>query len=998
MPVQKNKPLIIILLFLNLSLFAQTQRCYNWFFGTNSGITFTNTSPQNITSSITTSLGSAAVSAANGQLLFYTDGATVYNQSHTVMANGSGLLGLGDQPVIILPKPGSTSLYYIFTSSNSTVNPGLYYSIVDITLAAGQGSVVSKNVMLHNTCEVGKITAGKHCNGIDYWVVSSHTLGIAAYSLSSSGVSSSPVISSPLFSFYKNCYIKLSPNSRKIASVNYTESNGGGISLRGELADFNNATGQVSSNPLVFINTGSSHLYNNYETPYGVEFSPDGQYLYYNFSTLFQLDLCSPTFSNLIGGYIPSQESNTLNYTYRRAFQLAPDYKIYMANPGTNSLGVIQSPTSFSTSCGFQPTGYSLGTNTVQNGLPNFPGFFFEQKPRPYFTYTPGFNSCMSLSFSPSQVCPSTGYTITGYQWHFGDNASGSFNTTTAANPGHTFTSPGSYTVTLIRYFNTCSFSSDTIKQSVLVTSPLVSVNSNSVCVVNQATANVIGGGGTYTYTWTPGNYTTAIITVSVPTNYSLTVYDITSKCYTIKTGTLNVIQLQTTQTLTPPNCHGFSNGTILVNPTGGSGNYSYSWTPNNTNTPVIGSLPAGTYIVSIYDLTNNCQISRSYTLTAPASLQAQLLLSSDSICSGQTVTVNLIQSGGTAPFQYNIQNNSTSGLLMLTPTITGIQTITANVVDANGCSSGINTKTILSTPFPTLAVSNITICNGATATISANGAQNYNWHPGNFITPSFTTTILTPTQFTVIGFNYQCSSTATVQADTASASVFINGGIYCEKDQINFSSPAGLSYYWSGPTNYSSVIQNPVITNALPLNSGIYQLIYTAYNSCTAASQASITVNPQPQLSITGPTLICTLQSSSIVASGASQYQWNTGVTNPTLNLLLTGTTTFSLKGISSLGCNADTTITVLVKTCESVLENNFTHLNLYPNPAYGAITIESEVSGNFFIYNALGQELYQGIFNIGLNSFPFEYPPGMYTFYLKSDKIKQSFKVIKQ
>ncbi len=996
MPNQKNTSLLISLFFLNLSVFAQIQPCYNWFFGTTSGITFTNNSPQNISSSITTSLGCAAVSASNGQLLFYTDGATVYNQSHTVMANGSGLLGLGDQPVIILPKPGSPSLYYIFTSSNSTVNPGLYYSIVDITLAAGQGSVVSKNVMLHNTCEVGKITAGKHCNGIDYWVVSSHTLGIAAYSLSSLGVSSSPVISSPLFSFYKNCYIKLSPNSRKIASINYTESNGGGISLRGELADFNNATGQVSSNPLVFINTGSSHLYYNYETPYGLEFSPDGQYLYYNFSTLFQLDLCSPSFSNLIGGHIPSQESNTLNYTYRRAFQLAPDYKIYIANPGTNSLGVIQSPTSFSTACGFQPSGYSLGTNTVQHGLPNFPGFYFEQKPRPYFTYTPGFNACMSLSFSPSQVCPSTGYTITSYQWHFGDNASGSSNTTTASNPTHAFTSPGNYTVTLIRYFNTCAFSSDTIKQTVMVTSPLVAVNSNSVCVVNQATANVIGGGGTYTYTWTPGNYTTAVITVSAPTNFSLTIYDITSKCYSIKTGSLNVIQLQTTQTLTPPTCHGFSNGTILVNPTGGSGNYSYSWTPINTNTPVIGSLPAGTYSVSIYDVTNNCQISRSYTLTAPASLQAQLLLSSDSICAGQTVTVNLIQSGGTAPFQYNIQNSITPGLFVLTPTITGVQTITASIIDANGCTSGINTKTILSTPYPTLAVSNITICNGAIATLTASGAQQFTWQPGNTMAPSFTASIQSPIEYTVSGSNFNCVSTTSLQVDTASATVFIQGGQYCEGTTFSLTSPVGQAYSWSGPSGFTSTLQNPLITAQL-INTGNYHLIYTAYNSCTASSQASITIFSQPQITITGPTLVCSSQSSSLVVSGALFYQWNNGSTNPTLSIVLNSTGTYSVKGTNNYGCSADTSITVTTKVCESLPTTDPAFLKIYPNPTSGIIHIDSELIGEISVCSRLGVNLCSRPLTVGLNPIQIDGPAGVYFIHISSGLTLYVFKIIK-
>lgn len=68
------------------------------------------------------------------------------------MPNGGGLAGQGNNIALILPRPGSTTTYYVFTiwaQGTSTLYPyGIYYSVVDMNLAAGQGSVVAKKIYL----------------------------------------------------------------------------------------------------------------------------------------------------------------------------------------------------------------------------------------------------------------------------------------------------------------------------------------------------------------------------------------------------------------------------------------------------------------------------------------------------------------------------------------------------------------------------------------------------------------------------------------------------------------------------------------------------------------------------------------------------------------------------------------------------------------------------------------------------------------------------------
>ena len=92
---------------------AQNQG-YVWYFGHGAGIDFDSGSPVPIIDGqLNTEEGCASISDENGDLLFYTDGTTVYNKSHSPMVNGTYLLGdsSATQSSIILKKPNSTIVY-----------------------------------------------------------------------------------------------------------------------------------------------------------------------------------------------------------------------------------------------------------------------------------------------------------------------------------------------------------------------------------------------------------------------------------------------------------------------------------------------------------------------------------------------------------------------------------------------------------------------------------------------------------------------------------------------------------------------------------------------------------------------------------------------------------------------------------------------------------------------------------------------------------------------
>ncbi len=197
-----------------------------WFFGHQAGLDFTSGAPvADLSGSLVSIEGSTSVSDANGNLLFYTNGETLWNRNHRVMPNGDGLHGNQSavQSALILPVPGSDSRFYVFTNASFSLS----YSVVDVQLDGGAGDVVpgQKNVLLHNA-GTESLAATRHCNNRDYWVVSRSAAGaltFKAYLVCASGVTE-PVVSQfaiPTAADEYVAHLKFSTDGQKMAAVSF---------------------------------------------------------------------------------------------------------------------------------------------------------------------------------------------------------------------------------------------------------------------------------------------------------------------------------------------------------------------------------------------------------------------------------------------------------------------------------------------------------------------------------------------------------------------------------------------------------------------------------------------------------------------------------------------------------------------------------------------------------------------------------------------------------
>ena len=401
-----------------------------WFFGNGAGLDFNSGSPVSITGGqVNTYEGCSSICDANGNLLFYTDGITVWNRNHQVMPNGTGLTGdySSSQSGLIVKQPGNANIYYVFTTFMT-----LNYSVVDMTLNGGFGDVTaSKNIFMMASAE--KLCAVEHSNGTDVWIImhEGFTDGINAFLLTSTGVSAVPVHSNT--GMVDNGIVgqmKVSPTGTKLACglFNPIET----ISL----CDFDPATGIASNGFAIPTLNGTQS--------YGVEFSPDGSKLYssgengwYNIS---QYDMNAGSQAAIIA-------SGTIigtSLSMPAGMQLGPDLKIYVTLYLSGFLGVIDNPNASGVACNFLDNGVSLGGFTCQIGLPGNVASLFKSNQMPTAIFS-----------SPNHICPGTctnftnlSLNATSYLWSF---PGASPSVSTDVDPQNIcYNSPGQYDVELI--------------------------------------------------------------------------------------------------------------------------------------------------------------------------------------------------------------------------------------------------------------------------------------------------------------------------------------------------------------------------------------------------------------------------------------------------------------------------------------------------------------------------------------------------------------------
>jgi gliding motility-associated-like protein len=353
--------ILICLVFYSCSAFCQKQN-NNWCFGTNAGLNFNTSSPTSFVSNISTFETGACVSDRHtGSLLFYTDGVHVWGKNGMQMPNGDSIgtdiSFTSSQGALIIPYPGDTNKYYIFTLEHYQTATGLLrYSVVDITLNSGNGDIVpsQKNIVIDSNLTEG-MTSKNACGY--YWLIAMKRVSndFVAYKIDSAGGISLPVVSPKNYIRGSNgiSNIRLSKSGTLLG---VTAFNGVGAISYVALHNFNINTGRVTNGKVIDSAIGTNQFY-------GCEFSPDESRLYviaYVLRNVYQYNLAVKT--------VPAINSSRKLLYYSPgligALQIAPDSNIYIPFMGTQSLGRISNCDALFPNCVFTPNAVTLAAGT----------------------------------------------------------------------------------------------------------------------------------------------------------------------------------------------------------------------------------------------------------------------------------------------------------------------------------------------------------------------------------------------------------------------------------------------------------------------------------------------------------------------------------------------------------------------------------------------------------------------------------------------------------
>ncbi len=394
------RPLLALATGLLLTLCTGTcmaqKEAFVWYFGTNLGLDFNFTPPRVLTDGRisfqnyepqTICESAASIADRAGNLLFYTDGLTVWARDHSVMPNGTGLLGYcTTTQTLIVSVPNSANLYYIFTATpqgnytDEFFNPtkGFYYSLVDMELNNGLGEVISKNIKLTGST-TEKIAGTHHANGRDVWVLMHEWENdiFRAYLITKNGLQQNPVMSRAgrvhsggrLLNLGDPAgdnatgQMKFSPDGRTIALAILA-------AKRAEIFDFDNLMGKV------YFRDSLTNFTSDNPAIYGVEFSPSGRFLYLNdaFRQVMQFDLLAQTINE---SKVLLKDESDLFQDEPGAMQLGPDGRIYIAKRFKNFAGIISYPDIKGTGCQYLSRGIELGPPFNWESLPNFLSSYF---------------------------------------------------------------------------------------------------------------------------------------------------------------------------------------------------------------------------------------------------------------------------------------------------------------------------------------------------------------------------------------------------------------------------------------------------------------------------------------------------------------------------------------------------------------------------------------------------------------------------------------------
>ncbi|MFN8293228.1 MAG: choice-of-anchor L domain-containing protein [Chitinophagales bacterium] len=395
----------------------------------------------------------------------------------------------------------------------------------------------------------------------------------------------------------------------------------------------------------------------------------------------------------------------------------------------------------------------------------------------------------------------------------------------------------GNYTVT-VRDAGQCSAIANVVIQQPLAALDATFTKTDITCSgsnLGSAHIAVTGGQQPYTYTWNVANVSGAGSNTLTAGNYDVTITD-ANLCTAFVTFIIeDQTDLTVTATATNVVCNGGNNGAAVATATGGSGNYSYTWS-NQAVSPGIQNLTAGNYTVTVLDA-NGCSATASAVLVQPQPLQINEQ-HTDVSCS-LAGSIDIAVTGGNGGYSFAWNDMATSE--DRTNIAAGNYAIT--VSDSKGCSAtaaiiignSVNAVSISETIVPPL-------CHGGTGSVvlnsSGSNSATYTWADG---ATTKDRTQLSEGNYAVTVTDNVSGCTAVKAFTIAAPTAIAVNAVVNELNCTGNGNEGAITLHVNGGTpNYTYLWNDGVATkDRSNLNAGTYTVQVSDANGCTTVYSA---------------------------------------------------------------------------------------------------------------------------------------------------------------
>lgn len=471
----------------------------------------------------------------------------------------------------------------------------------------------------------------------------------------------------------------------------------------------------------------------------------------------------------------------------------------------------------------------------------------------------------------------------------------------------------------------------------------------------------VVGGTPGYTYSWSTGDTTQDISNLSGGT-YTVSLTD-QNGCNRQQTVTINEPSVLTaTIQGTDAVCHGTPSGLINLIPSGGTPNYTYSWSNGDTTQDLL-NVPAGSYTVTVMDA-NNCIILLSETLTEPSPIVLSSTPSATLCFGAASGSINLGVSGGSSAYSFAWSNGDTTQ--NISNLFAGAYSVV--VTDVNNCSMQIS-DTVGNAPPIGISLSNTNascpnIDDGTIDLTVVGGIPPYQYSWSNGTTTQDLSGLGVGIYTFVLTDSNACNriDSISISAPPAPNVSLSAQDLLCASDSsgaINLAINGGsapFTYTWSN---------GDTTANLVTLPAGTFSLTLTDDLGCVFEDSTTLLEPSQLVVNNLSSTPDSTGNSGSIaisVSGGTPPYSfvWSNGATDSTLTGLSAGDYSVIISDANGCGLTDSATIALINPIAiESPL--GLQSAKIYPNPTRDFINLdlawETAQQPRLRVYNLQGQ-----------------------------------------